>query len=258
MANISKKYAETYYMVKGYAAEKGFKNTLKALPMMQQICDRETFKKIDVFHDPFRFVDEYDHSLSVCKMLVSLNLGLSKIEEDYVLAAAICHNLPEIVKVENLRETLVTENGLDPEVYEIVNLVYWRESISRPEKKKLFNRIQENKLAVIVRLADRGNLVSQMHELSNWGAHRYIDETRSYFFPMCIYAKENHPEIAGPVSILMEKMRNVLAVEEILLKRYEARELEMSQEIMALKEENATIKGIIQRMKERIENEKDS
>lgn len=252
---ISKKYAEAYNMVKMYAEERNYKNTLIALPMMQKICDRESFKKRDVYHDPFRFVDEYDHSLSICKMLIALNLRVSEIEEDYILAAAICHNLPEIMSVDNLEEMLVTENGLDPKVYEIVNLVYWRESIPKSEKKLLFSRIQQDKLAVIIRLADRGNLVSQMHELSNWGAHRYIDETRAYFFPMCIYAKENHPQIADAVSLLMEKMRSILQVEEILLKRYEARELEMSQEIQALKEENATIKGIIKRMRERREKE---
>ncbi|MBQ0060095.1 MAG: hypothetical protein KBS83_09135, partial [Lachnospiraceae bacterium] len=91
-------------------------------------------------------------------------------------------------------------------------------------------------------------ILQGLHYVSSWMARRNVYETKTYYFPMCIYAKEQYPELLGCINTLMEKLRNLVELTEMMLNRYEDRENELLQEILALKEENAAIKGIIQRM----------
>ena len=66
---------------------------------------------------------------------------------------------------------------------------------------------------------------------------------------MCIYAKEHYIELLSPIGILLEKLRNLTDVAEMLFAKFESMEIELTREILQLKEENATIKGIIQKLK---------
>ena len=99
--------------------------------------------------------------------------------------------------------------------------------------------------ALLIRLTERGVLVESLYEWPATDAHRYIQETREHFFSMCIYAKEYYREFLGPVSILMEKTRNLIAANEALLKRYEEAENALGSEILSLQEENAAIRAMM-------------
>ena len=62
---------------------------------------------------------------------------------------------------------------------------------------------------------------------------------------MCIYGKEHYHELLAPVSVLMEKIRTLIEVAEVLLRKYEVREAELNRDILSLQEENATLRGMI-------------
>lgn len=243
---------EQYDFVQQYVMEKQLFASAYALPLVRGIMSQsaDCFSETEAGKQRYRLY--FQHCLSVSRMLIDLHLPVSKEEEDYVIAAALCHILPEndsFVTFENLEEMLSWKYLLSSKITEIVRLITRKDGMSEENKKVFYEQIQKNKLALLVRLADRGNLVEQLYGLNSWSAHEYIHETRNFFFPMCIYAKEYYPDIVGPVSVLMEKMRCLIEVSEILLDRYEKREQQLSQEILALKEENSRIRGMIRSLK---------
>lgn len=233
--------ASLYRYVRKYAEENGLHNTKIALPMTAEMMSRIHSAKDEN-------VAALRHCLYVCRMLIDLHIPFTSQEEDVLLASSLCHILPENISFRDMEEELTKSYHLDHEVYETVKLIYHPDDISNEELKQFYDNAKLNKLALLVLLADRGNLVEQLYGIASWNAHRYIYETRTFYLPMCIYAKEHYHELLAPVSILMEKMRNLTETAEILLNRYEARENELVQEILALQEENATLKGIIQKL----------
>lgn len=243
---------ELYAFIERYAKEKNLLYTAVALSLVQSVLSIAAETMADKHNAPERYQVYFQHSLSICRMLIDLHIPLKKEEEDIILAAAICHVLPENrteVNFENLDEKLTGKYHLDPAITEIIKLITREDGMTEEEQKLFYERIKRNKLALLVRLADRGNLVERLHGLSSWSAREYISETRKYFFPLCIYAKEYYPELTGPVSIMMEKMRCHIEASEILLNRYETREMELTKEILALKEENARIRSTIRKMR---------
>lgn len=246
-----KGFAPLYMDIENYAMKNGHFYTAIALPLVRGIMSQsaEQFGRSEA--EKQRYGAYFRHCLLVAQMIIDLELELKQEEEDLVLAAAICHILPEnhtSVTFQNEKEELTAHFGLAPEIAEIVSLVTRKDGMSEAQQKVFYENIQKNKLALVLRLADRGNLVERLYGISSWSAHEYIYETRAFFFPMCIYAKEHYPEISGQVSVLMEKMRCHVEVSEILLSRYEAREQQLSQEILTLKEENSRIRGIIKKL----------
>ena len=191
----------------------------------------------------------YHHCLSVCRMLIDLHTAQGSEEEDVLLAAALCHILPECIQFSDLRRTLTEQYGLETAIVEIIQLIFREENGSEADQVRFYGNIRQNRLALMIKLADRGNLVEQLYGISGWDARSYIHETKAHFFPMCIYAKEHYPELLAPVSVLMEKMRCLTEVAEILLGRYEQREAELSQEILELQEDNAALKRRIERLR---------
>lgn len=233
-------WAELYRSVQRHASEKSLRNTAIALPLVR----KQIFCSGGMRNSPFAGSEtKLQHCLGMCRTLIDLDIPLDAEEEDLLLAAALCHVLPE----SNILCHLAPEagRGLNPEIFRTIALIRRDDSDSDERQRRYIQRVQENKLALLIRLADRGDLVSQLHSFSGWSARRYIYDTRNFYFPMCIYAKEHYPELIAPVSVLMEKMRYLIEVAEILLGRYEARETELMQEIQELQEENATIKGIL-------------
>ncbi|MBQ0001381.1 MAG: HD domain-containing protein [Clostridiales bacterium] len=248
--SVEEQYKAKYQAVKNHAEERELLHVLLALPLVRGIMS-QTMDTVKSPADKNRYLAYFQHCLSVAQMLIDLNFNLTKQEEDIALAAAICHILPEnetSVNFDNLEDKLTGEYGFDENVAKIVRLITRANGMSEVETRVFYQNIQQNKLALVLRLADRGNLVERLYGISSWTAHEYIYETRTYFFPMCIYAKEHYPEISGQIGVLMEKMRCHIEVSEILLSRYETREQQLSQEILFLKEENSRIRGIIKKL----------
>lgn len=249
-------YAEAYAFVEAYAMEKQLFCTAVALPLVRGIMSQAAENALRRA-EKARFKAYFRHCLAVSRMLIDLDIPLTMQEEDFMLAAAICHILPEnptTVTFENMKEELIQEYHLAREVEALVELITREDGLPAAEQKKFYERIRENKLATLIRLADRGNLVQQLYGISTWNAKQYIHETKEYFFPLCIYAKEHYPELIGTISVMMEKMRCHIEVSEIMLNRFEAREQQLMQEVLELQEENARIRWIIQKLQNREEN----
>lgn len=238
---MDEKLKDLYSGVESYTAERNLTSAARALPWIRDTMlagGRSEAAEI-------RFRGELTHCLEVCAMLMNLHLSIPQEEEDVLLAAVLLHIYPENFAAEELEEKVVKTLGLPRAVFEIVDTIIPERNLSDAEQQTFYERIQRNKLALLAALADRGNVVQQLHRYSTWNAHRYIDETQACYYPMCIYGKEHYHELLAPISVLMEKMRSLIEVAEVLLRRYEVREAELIRDILALREENATIKGII-------------
>lgn len=240
-------FANLYKFVEQYALENQLLNTSIALPLVRAMMSRVSVELPDEFKDASEYAADFRHCLSVTRMLINLNIPLSEQEADILFASALCHILPENLSYTKADNRLTNEYHLHPEIHHIVMLLFHKGELSDTEQKRYYGRIQNHRLALLIALADRGNLMGQLYGISSWNARRYIYETRNCYFPMCIYAKEHYTELLAPINVLTEKMRCLIEVAEILLSRYEARETELVQEILSLKEENAKIKGLIQK-----------
>lgn len=238
-----------YESIAAYAAERKLTNTAAALSLVYDLLGRAAEHPASRFRNARTHIAYRAHAMAVCHMLIDLHVPVSAEEEDILLASALCHVLPENIQMEDLEKELSLKEHLSADVCRTVRMIFWDNNNSGAEEKAFYDRIRENKLALMIKLADRGNLVEQLYGISNWTARNYIHETRSFFFPMCIYAKEHYPDLQAPVSVLMEKMRCLTEVAEILLSRYERREAELSQEILELQEENATLRSLIRSLK---------
>lgn len=230
--------SDLYRYVEQYAVENRLRNTAISLPLVRRLA----FCTNMVTESPFEnAAAKLRHCLSMCRILIDLDIPLSWQETDILLSAALCHILPAGSRLHGEE----TKTLLEPEVFHILALIRRNESISEAKQLVYIRNVQENRLALLLRLADRGNIVEQMHSFSGWRTRRYIYETRNVYLPMCIYGKEHYPELIAPISILMEKIRSLTEVAEILLLRYETRETELMQQILELQEENARIRSAI-------------
>lgn len=247
-------YRKLYHFVEQYAQEKQCINIALALPLVRGILSRIHLREDEGFKDAAEYAIDFKNWLLVTRMLIDLHLPIPQEEKDILFAASICIALPDHVpgrRPDAEGSDLLTERyGLDPEITRIIRLISYDSDLPEYDKKAVFRRIQEHRLALLIMLADRGNLMGQLYGLSSWHARRYIYETRKYYFPMSIYANEHYTDLLTSITVLTEKMRCLIEIAEILLSRYEAKETELTQEILVLKEENARLKGLIQKLKE--------
>lgn len=242
--------AAIYRYVEAHAARNGQKNTLAALPKMWEIMSGAVElpgKRTDIPGNHYAY---WRHSVAVCRMLIDLPGRVSHEEADILLASALCHVLPETFRLPDLKGLITGEMGLDERIYDTVMVLYRDDPLSDIQQRLYFERLRENKFALLIKLTDRSNLVEQLYSISGWSARSYIHETRTYFLPLCVYAKGRYHDMLAAVSVLMEKMRNLSEVAEILLSRYELRENALSQEILLLEEDNAGLRRMIQELEE--------
>ncbi len=246
-------FEDLFVRVEEYAIEHQLINTLIALYAVRGIYSGNHMAETVERNGQTYKVPYVSHCLDVCKLLMDLRIPLSQYELDIILAAALCHGLIANIYFSERGREMVTIYHLDPRVYEIMQLVTKRRYHSETDRLKFFDELQRDCLALLVRLSDRSNYVEKLYNIPIWRAREYIHETRTYYFPMCFYAKENYPELAAIFSIFLEKMRTLLEVTDIMVGRFEQREIELSNEILSLKEENARIRGIIKQKKAEME-----
>lgn len=238
---------ETYKRIEAYAKMNGLYSVLNALPYVREALT--TNARNESVQN--RYKSDFLHGLQVSEMLLDLELykKFNREEEDALVAAVIMHVYFENFSEGNMERKIIDELGLAPMVWEIAERIMQDSDMSEEELHEFYERAQTNKYALLAVLADRGNILQGLHRFSSWNAHRYIDETKACYYPMGIYGKEHYHELLAPISTLMEKMRTLIEVSEVLLRRYEDREADLLQDILALREENATIKGIIAKFK---------
>lgn len=239
-----------YEYIRDYAEKKSLNHTLTALPLTKELMENTSMVDHLNVDGITRYRGHFEHALQVCSFMINLGLPLESEDEDICLAAALCHVIPNAYNYSEMENVLLTEKKMDPRICEIISLIINDTDLSSQGQTLFYNSIKENRLALIVFLADRANVVQKLYSMSIWSAREYIFETRSYFLPLCIEAKECYPELIHVLNILMEKVRTLVDACMILLTRYETREMELTEDILNYQEENARIRGIIRHLKE--------
>ena len=230
-----------YEYIEEYAIEHELFNTAVALPLSRGLHNG-THRKSGFVRNGKQYRLPYViHCLLVCRMLIDIRTGLSRDEEDIVLASALCHDMIEDLHFEDGGREIYTVYGLDPRVYETVKKVSKRKDFTDEEHQAYFDRIQEDRLALLVKLSDRGNNVEDLYNMTIWKTHEYIGETRKYFFPMCEYALSHYEELYRVFDLLQDKIRVLTGVAEILVDRYTEMDSRLSAELETLRAENAQL-----------------
>lgn len=229
---------ELYDIVSEKCAELGFKLTPPALAYLRSQCGTGC----DVF---------LRRRLAVCRMLIDLNVSVFSTPLDVLIAVALSHHLPVDRIPDDYDSTLSCMFASEPKIADILS--YLQQGDRTDEE--YYARLIKKRCALLIRLCERGVLVETLYEWPTPSARRIIRETREDFFPMCLYAKEHYREMIGPVNILMEKMRNLLAAYEALITRYDSQEVSLNGEILSLKEENAFLRAMIADIRRERENE---
>lgn len=235
-------YQSPYESIEFYAVENQLFNTAIALPLARGIHNG-TYRKSTIQREGNTYRLPYViHCLLVCRMLSEMQIDLSREEEDIMLAAALCHDMIEDVPFPNHGVELYTTYHLDKRVYDTVKLVSKRKDFTEEEEKAHFHGIESDKLALLVKLSDRGNNVEDLYNRSVWKVHEYVGETRRFFLPMCEYGIEHYTELIPAIEILQDKMVTLTQAAEILVDRYDAREQELKKQIESLRAENEQLR----------------
>ncbi len=246
-------YAEPYDYIERYAFENRMINTLTALPVVRAVHDGQ-YKDATIRKDGVEYRLPYvNHCLSVCRTLMNYQIPLDHDDMDVILASALTHDLPLVIADNRLKYAMEDIFQLDHEVYYIVKMMAKKELlIPENEQKAFIERVRQDKRALLVRLVDRSNIIEHLHKVSVWRAKEYIQNTRMVYLPLCIYGIIHYPENANIFSLLMEKLRVLIEASEILIDRFEKRELELAGEILHLEEENAWMKDVLRSAGEEI------
>ena len=179
-------WEETYNFIKGYAIGKGMNNTLIALGIAKHY-HKGQFRKGG---EPYII-----HPLEVTSYLINL-----KIDDDITCAAAILHDVIEDCNLPYDGKEFIDHYNLPKEVVDIVLLLTKKKGI--PENI-YYDKIKEDKRALIIKLADRTNNCSTMVEaFTKDKLISYVEETVDLIYPLCAYAKEYYPELSNAVTII--------------------------------------------------------
>ena len=118
-------YNKTYLFIQGYATGRGFKNTLKALPLARKIHNGQYRKGlVEVSGQQVR-LPYILHCLKVCSTLISLNLMLPDEELDVLYTCALLHDTLEDGEEFFPKGGIEYEQdyGFPPEVTETIKLL---------------------------------------------------------------------------------------------------------------------------------------
>lgn len=236
-------FQDVYEYIEFYAVEHRLWNTSIALPLSRALHDG-SYRKSSYVKDGVKYrLPYFIHPLLVCRMLADLQVPLSNDEEDILLASALCHDLVEDIDFPEHGRELVTQYHLDERVYQTVFKVSKRRDFTKEEECIFFHQMEKDRLAVLVKLSDRGNNVEDLYNMSRWKVHEYVGETKEYFLPMCLYAKEHYPEIRIAIEILEDKMICLTEAAETLVDRYSEKEEKLMREVQMLREENMALRA---------------
>lgn len=232
----------TYEYLECYAVDHRLQNMFIALPLVRGLHNG-VYRKFGVEKGgEMHRLPYVIHCLLVCRMLVDIHPALSDEDQDCLLAAALCHDLIEDIAFEHGGKELVTEFHLDPRVYEIVKLVSKRSDFTIEEERQFFDKIQKHPLALLLKLADRGNNVEDLYNMSRKKLEEYLEETEKYFLPMSDYGIDNYPELSIAIHILRDKITILTTVSKVMITKLEARNQILRNQRNQLKLENMKLR----------------
>lgn len=254
LARISSEYLsyneEEYWMIRSpyefiehYAEKHRLFNTAIALPLARGLHNG-SYRKTPMIRGGVGHRPPYViHCLTVTKMLADMWLPISKEEEDLLLAASLLHDsLEDVAFPEDGRE-FMTQFSLDPKVYETVKTVTKRKDFTLEEEQAFFRHINENRDALLIKLSDRGHNVTDLYSMSQAKIREYITETRTYFMPMCEYAREHYPELEPVIEIMQDQLVCLTKTVEMTAEIHEERQAQMNKDLKALTRENERLRA---------------
>lgn len=154
----------------------------------------------------------YVHPVKVAAHLVSLNLFEDdSFTLDTLLSSALLHDV--------LEDTPVTYNELCEEfnndIAHVVNLLTKTEDLSNFD---YYDRIRENLLASLVKIADRCHNVSSMAGVfCKPRLQRYVTETKEVVQPLIRHLRDNYPEVSNQVVVIGYHIKSVLSAIEVMI-----------------------------------------
>ena len=238
-------YDKTYLFIKGYATALRLPQTLKALPLARRFHNGQYRKGEVVVNGQSYKLPYVLHVLKVCSTLISLRLPLKPDELDNLLAAALLHD-----SLEDCAEyfpkggtELVNEYHFSPKVLEAIKLVSKRSGATEEELDDYFNQIKSNKYAILIKLADRSHNVEDLYVMKPEKLHKYVNETRTWVYPLTTYGKANYPELSDGFTILKAKIVSLTECTETLIDMYETELNKKNDEITKLKAEIKKLKA---------------
>lgn len=187
-----------YAYIKQYAEEHNLLQTQKALPFAKEKHEGQTRKDGII---PYMY-----HPLMVAYHAIALGL-----DEDAMVAAALLHDVCEDCGVE------AADLPVEEEVKKAVKLL--TKTKSKPQEN-YYADIAENKIAVMIKILDRINNVSDMaKEFSVEKMKRYIANTELYVYPLFKAIKERYPKYKSQVFLMEYHMISVVSSIKSLLER---------------------------------------
>lgn len=236
---------ELYSFISAFIEKQQLPNARIAISTARELMEGIVRTSGDFDKDGVLRQSFFEHCLSVTKLLIDLNIPLSKDEQDILIAAGLCHDTIAHAGFRRGGLELTEDYHLDHRIYEIVRVTTKIGLKTEADLRDFYKEIRFNKLAVLVAMADRSNLVENVYALSINEALDYIREIRDYAMPMCVYALEHYPDIQRPMRLLVDKIHNLIDVTDIISRRYQQKENELKKELLALREENAQLRGMI-------------
>ena len=230
-------YQSDYYFIKGFACAKNFSNTLKALPLAEKMHSGQYRQGKTIVNDKEVDLPYICHCLKVCSTLMLLNPQLKEKELDYLYASALLHDVIEDGDMPKGGIEMVRDYGISEEVYKIVKLLSKRSGATQEELAEYFNSIKVNKLALLVKLADRSHNVEDLYNKRVEKLHKYVKETRDFIYPLAEYGRQTYPELSDGITLLKSKIISLTECTETITKLYEEKLLEKDAEIARLLEE---------------------
>lgn len=238
-------YSKTYLFIKGFATGRNLKYTLKALPFARRIHNGQ-YRKGSITIDGKKYRLPYVlHVLKVASTLISLSLPLDDEELDILICVALLHDSIEDAEdgfFKNDGYELVSDYGFPEEVYQTIKLLSKHSGATEVELNNYFNEIKKNKIALLVKMADRSHNVEDLYNMNIDKLHKYVEETRRWIYPLSSYAKANYPELSNGVTILKTKIVSLTEATETIVQIYSKELQKKDEEITKLKEEISQLK----------------
>lgn len=214
-------YSDSYMFLKGYFTGLKYENALKALPLARNVHNGQYRKNPAVIDGKRVQLPYLVHCLKVCSTLVSLDLPLSHDELDVLYSASLLHDVVEDRQdlFPNKGKELIQIYDFPEDVYCIVSMLSKYSGADEYELNRYFNEIKKNKLALLIKVADRSHNVEDLYCMKN--IEKYIQETRVYFLDngLCHYAKAMYPELSNGITILKSKILSLTEATETLIEK---------------------------------------
>lgn len=188
--------------VVAHAKEHNYTETLKAYELMKKYHDGQQR------NGPKGQVVPYIiHPLAIAYHVIALG-----IDKDYLVAAALLHDVVEDCDVA-LEDLDVSDRARD-----IIDRMTFRilPGHDKAESKYLyFKRIEESSSAMVIKILDRCNNISNMSTgFTKQRMDKYIAETYDYIYPMLDILEGQYPEYAHTVFLVKYHLNSVLAALE--------------------------------------------